>query len=93
MIDIDINELFINVGETYHFETIDGYDNIESMGVFLNEVYGLEEDNIHTDDGTAIILQHSNYDYLIRLDSGGDGDFCHHRIDTSIYSYIEVQRL
>jgi len=85
MLNVSITDVFENVGMSYHFETKESYDNIESMEIFISKCSELEGRNIFIEDGTLIVLEHTDYDYKVRLDSGGDGDFFHHRIDTDYY--------
>lgn len=85
MLNNSITEIFENVGMTYRFKTKNSYDNIESMSMFVDNIYGLSINNIFIDDGKVVVLEHEDYDYMVRLDSNEDGDFNHHKISTSIY--------
>ncbi len=81
----DIDELFENGEETYTIVdyNIESMDNIQSMSFFL-ELLNIPDDNIYLYDGTMVILKHNNYDYKLRIDSGGLGDFYSHKFDITI---------
>lgn len=85
MLNNNIEDVFEDVGMSYRFNTKTSYDNIESMRIFVERIYKLEVNNIFIDDGTMVVLEHPDYDYRVRLDSGGEGDFKSHIIETSIY--------
>lgn len=85
MLNNDIVDIFENVGMSYHFKTKASYDNIGSMQIFIDSILDLENKHIDIAEGTLVVLKHPDYDYKVRLDSGGEGDFKSHRIDTSIY--------
>ena len=81
----DIEELFSRGEETYILIDYDlpEMDNIQSMDFFVN-LLDIPEENILLDDGTMIILTHPDYDYNLRIDAGGLGDFHSHKWEVSI---------
>jgi hypothetical protein len=81
----DIDELFYRGEETYSLIDYDlpEMDNIQSMDFFVN-LLDIPEENILLDDGTMIILTHPDYDYNLRIDAGGLGDFHSHKWEVSI---------
>ena len=82
--ELTILELFENKDEVYDFDTEVEMDNVVSMNEFLSFL-DIEDKNIYLYDGTLVILKHENFNYGIRLDSGGRGDFFSHRIEASVY--------
>jgi len=83
--EMDIVKLFQNKECTYDFDTEIEMGNIQSMDEFLSTIE-MNESNIYLNDGTLVILKHKDFNYGIRLDIGVRGNFCRHRIKTSVYN-------
>jgi hypothetical protein len=81
----DIDELFSCGEETYSLIDYDlpEMDNIQSMNFFVN-LLDIPEENIIVDDGTMIIVEHPDFDFNLRIDAGGLGDFHSHEWRVSI---------
>jgi hypothetical protein len=81
----DIDELFSHDEETYSLIDYDlpEMDNIQSMVFFVN-LLDIPEENIIVDDGTMIIVEHPDFDFNLRIDAGGLGDFHSHKWEVSI---------
>ena len=80
-------DLFRNVGITHFFETDEPLDtNINTMSEFLIN-WGVPIECIDLDDGSMVIIKHPTFDFKLRLDASGDGDFTHHKVETSIIEY------
>lgn len=75
-------------GASYDFTTESDLDNIDSMRHFLEE-NDLEE-FVKEDDGTAVVLEHPEYDFYVGLDSYGLGDFFTHGIGASRLEKADV---
>lgn len=81
----DIDELFSRGEETYSLIDYDlpEINNIQSMDFFVN-LLDIPEENILLDDGTIIIVKHPDFDFNLRIDAGGLGDFHSHEWRVSI---------
>lgn len=71
-----IKEIVENNIQEYNFTTVEPMDNYWSMDRFLKDFDFAEFITHH--DGTYVEL--SDGDYTIGLHSGGNGDFCSHKI-------------
>lgn len=79
--------LFQDVGFTHYFETEYSLDtNWHTMSEFLIE-WKVPMEAIDVDDGSMVVLKHPSFDFKLRLDASGDGDFTHHKVETSIEEY------
>lgn len=80
-----IDELFERGEDTYYIQdyTIEPMDNNESMAFFLDFI-GVPQKNIVLDDGTQVYLVHEDYDYELKIDAGGLGDFFSHSFEVTI---------
>lgn len=81
----DIDELFANGNRNYSIidYSIEGMDSEESMDFFLDFI-GVPQKNIVLDDGTQVYLVHEDYDYELKIDAGGLGDFFSHSFEVTI---------
>ena len=81
-----LDEIFL-VGETQwtacSYEPDMDMNNVASLTWFMETVGISEGDCVEVED-TQIIVEHPNYPYMLRIDSGGLGDFFSHCFDVSI---------
>ena len=63
--------------------TIQEMDNNQSMQFFLDCI-GVTDDNIETDDGTQVVVNHPDFEHKLVIDSGGLGDFYSHGYDVTL---------
>ena len=79
--------LFRNAGDTYCFQTNEPMNtNSDTMCEFLIR-HQVPIEAIDLDDGSMVILKHPTFDFKLRLDARGDGDWTHHKVETSIEEY------
>ena len=85
-----IDELFLNGGANYSIVnyTINDMDNVQSMEYFLN-LLDIGEENIDVDNGTEVILSHPDFDFKMRVESGGLGDPHSHSFDVTLYDGVK----
>lgn len=80
-----IDDLFVNREQTYTMFTEESLDNKQSMDLFIDEL-GLH-DLIFLDEGTQIQLKHSDFPFMLQVDSAGLGDFYSHKFDVKISAW------
>ncbi len=75
----NIETLFANKEQDYVIidYNLPEMDNDESMRFFLDHI-GVDESMIAEDYGTQVVVRHPLFDHMIRIDSGGLGDFYSH---------------
>lgn len=73
LIEDILNERIIE----YNFTTVDALDNIQSLNRFINDFDLFDRVTFY--DGTYLEL-----DEVIGVNSGGNGDFCSHKIKFKI---------
>lgn len=79
--------LFQQGENSYHIITyVSEMDNIQSMQHFL-ECIGATDENIYEDNGTQVILKHSDRPDMFVLDASGLGDFFSHGFDVTEYNF------
>jgi len=84
---IKFTKLFENVGKTYYFKTEEILNtNTDTMAEFIID-WKVPVEAIDLDDGSMVIIKHPTFDFKLRLDASGDGDFTHHKVETSITEY------
>jgi len=82
-----IDELFANQETEYRiidYNQSMEMDNIESMAFLLDHL-DIKDENLELNDGTQVILYHSDYKEKLVIDSGGLGDFFSHKFEVSLY--------
>jgi len=80
-------QLFRDAGETYYFKTEEVLEtNTDTMAEFIIN-WKVPMEAIDLDDGTMVILKHPTFDFKLRLDASGDGDWTHHKVETSVEEY------
>jgi hypothetical protein len=88
---MNLKDVFDEQEGFYLFETEEGLDNIQSMDEFLDFHLSWEEGIIELYDGTLVIFSYPDYNYTIRFDIGGNGNFYSHKISYKIDEHYLVR--
>jgi len=72
---------------TYNLYSDDEMDNVESLNAFL---YNVPNEYITEYERTQCILSHPKFDFSVQVDSGGNGDFNHHRFDLTVIPLMDI---